>query len=309
MLFPREFGLKRIIVNNKTELLRLMNRCNKICVCNISLYKILDAKLWINCIYYDIDGKKAKRYMTNIHNVFMKENLKHSIKYSGEGYHVYLKCKEFITDISSYSAKMKIRYIQELYCKKAEIPINDGVDMDSHVVGNIRAMGRLPNTFNIKRGRYCIPVSDVNADHKKLAEHQCYDFREFGDNLLEDIKVPEEYIFKHKFDEIEYVADDDSKISPYIDLLPDSLKNNLHLCGWKQRFNLIIAFRQYGIPKNVGIKIAQKYWDKRKFMHCVYEERQFDYVYSREDLLMPSWDTYEYDGFKINRKDRKNKNL
>lgn len=309
MLFPREFGLKRVLVNNKTELLRLINRCNKVCDCYISIYKIKDGKIYGNIIFFDIDGKYAKQYMIQLHNCFIKENLKHSIKYSGGGYHLYLKTNGFSGEQNSYAIKTKIRYIQETYCNKANVPIGDGVDMDAHVVGDLRRISRIPNTFNMKRGRYCIPVSDVNADHKKLAEQQCYDFVDFGENLLGDIKVPESYVFKHKFDEIEYTETDDTSILPYIDLLPDSIKNNLHLCGWKHRFNLIIAFRHYGVPKNIGIKIAQKYWDNRKFMHCVYEERQFDYLYNREDLLMPNWNTYEYDGFKITEEDKNYQNL
>ena len=81
--------------------------------------------------------------------------------------------------------------------------------------------------------------------------------------------------------------------------LPRCIKNmiNSEHIGYKKRYNMILYFKEIGYLKDEIYKILEKILTPQKLYHCIKEERQLQYLFSRDDLTFPCCDKLHEDGY------------
>jgi len=141
----------RIRVKTEKDALRYINLYNGKKNLYKSLYRVTNNGYLIDKIFFDFDGEKShyatKKFTKFLHN----DNIAFKVHFSGRGFHIFIPViiKEKITDY-----KLSIRELQKA--------ILDTYNLlkycDPHVIGDIARVVRIPNTFNLRANRYCIPL-------------------------------------------------------------------------------------------------------------------------------------------------------
>lgn len=172
---------------------------------------------------------------------------------------------------------------------------------DMQVVGDCARLARVPNTYHSIAGRFCIPLTEQQFDMgddtiKKMAVRQ---------NFVKDVFIGEEL-----FD----LAAHDIKNESRFDVDVGEIKSNGNVklknlpgcitsfldnpnANYKERYLSIIFLKEKGYTKDEIFGILKSHLTKRKFWHCINEERQLEYLFSRDDLVFPSCEKIEFDGF------------
>ena len=305
--FPREVGPPRKVVNNIQEWLAFVNRYNglkKAVYTSIYMFQNINEK-WkpeyesaiVDKLYFDFDDKSCDAYKetNNLHQELLKQNLKHRITMSGRGYHVFI----FAEPYHPGNPKSCIYNAQHHFVDKLKL------EVDPQVIGNPAQLARVPNTYNQKGKRFCIPVTKEQFDKgdkfiKDLASKQNFaknlymgekllDIKEFdyeSDRFKEDFMFNNDN-FEDSFGNIDYIKD-----------APNCIKNILmnENAGWKERYLLILYFKEKGFTREEVSSVLKKHLSERKFKHCVGEERQLQYLFSRGDLMFPTCQNIMRDG-------------
>jgi len=301
--FPRQIGIGgfRKTVTDLDEMLEHINRY-------IRGYKRIFVSVYdytpeskdttqVDKIFLDFDNKETCIVDVNhMHHWLSDNNYKHIVFFSGGGFHIYVLAKNYQQfDKKESSLKAALKAAQKYLCKSAGLKIGDQVD--EHIIGNIAQLATVPNTWNTKRRRYCISVSERDLElgyehikdkaiHRRFKYywygHKIFDIGEFKDAVAEEIELPE-----LTDREIEIVVDDDllSKMPQCVQklLLSDHL-------GWRGRFLAIVYLREAGYMKSEVFQILEKYLKEKEFKHCIREERQLDYLFapsSRRRVFFP----------------------
>lgn len=158
--FPREFGKRRTLVKNKDELYHMIRRYNGMIDCYTGVYSRRENPT-IDKLFFDFDSEDCLVKVKKFHNFLVENSYKHCMFFSGGGFHVYV----FVNKDSNLKfPKNAIRNAQLDLIKRSGLEV--GKDVDSHVIGDVRRITRIPNTFNIKpnRKRFCIPVSEETLE-------------------------------------------------------------------------------------------------------------------------------------------------
>jgi len=187
--FPREFGLRRRVVYDIKEFLKLINLYNGKINCYTSVYSFTDTMGEVNYnsaiidkLFFDFDKQYSDCFyeeMLRLHSYCEDRNISHSVIFSGEGFHIYI-----LTGNNNLTNKKNTVYnAQTDLIKKLNLHI------DTHVVGDISRLTRIPNTFNLK-GRFCIPLKHKQihfpySDILKLAQKQGNCIEVIGNKLLD----------------------------------------------------------------------------------------------------------------------------
>lgn len=200
--FPREVATPiRTLVTNRTDFLDFVNKFNGKTNLYSSIYSFQNIfsnkPIYDSCIVdrimFDLDSSTCYADAMKLHNKFLEQNIRHTVIFSGRGFQVFpftkkvtgSKSKELITNAQLY-------YIQLL-----------GIDADMHVVGDLARISRIPNTFNMRRGRYCIMLNSkiLNTSYEKIQEFAKTQYFNnhvvFGEKLLDletvpKVKIPEQ---------------------------------------------------------------------------------------------------------------------
>lgn len=305
MDFPIEIGPPRKIIYNLNEYLNFINTHNgrkKAIYRSIYAFKeILNNKpiynsAIIKCLFFDFDDKTCNAWQecNSLHQHLVKENLKHCMIMSGRGYHLYI----FTNPYTANHPKEAIRSAQMKFVDLLKLHV------DCQVIGNPAQLARVPNTFNLKGHRFCIPLTQEQFEKgdeyiKQLAKNQ---------NFIKDIFIGDKFLELEQFDKQSSEFDDgtfvynDIKLEDvFIDIsqTPLCIANLLSLknVGWRGRYILITYFRDKGYLKQETREILKQHLSPEKYKHCVLEENQLDYLYSRLDLDFPSCIKIKQDGF------------
>ena len=251
----------------------------------------------IDKIFFDFDDKSCNAYeeAQKLHLHLWGNNLKHTIVMSGRGYHVYVYTKPYkVINKKSciYNAQHHFIDVLKLTC-------------DPQVVGNPAQMARIPNTYNIKGGRFCIPLTNEQFKQgddfiKYIAKEQNFTKDIFlGGNELLDIKEFDVVTEKFADHSIFEGSNDIDLNADYVKHAPFCIQQILKNPnpGWKERYMLILYYRDMGYSRDEVMNILKENLGERKFVHCVYEERQLQYLFSRHDLTFPCCDKIIQDGF------------
>lgn len=315
--FPREFGVKRTFVTNQEDFKKLINQFNGIKDCYSSLYPVISKGkrniTSIDKMFFDFDNVGTCWESTlKLHRWLIKHQYKHVILLSGGGFHIYV----YTTKTPLIYAKNALKTAQHYITKQANVTIGKPKesDVDEHVIGDIARIARIPNTYNMKRKRFCIYIlpEDLNKtfdELKTLAKNQRKESHIFGNKLFDIIKFDTKPIFIETIDlEVSDTPVELKNVNGILKLLPPFIRGLLlnHQCGWEDRKHMIIAMREVGLTYNMILELCRKYWTPEKFQHAmISEENQIRYVYHRQDLYFSKWQTLIEDGYMITKDDLK----
>ena len=281
-IMPRLLFKKRKLVTTMHEFIRLINLHNGKTNLYTSLYKFNNilpkidySSVEVDKIYFDLDNGKSHENMKKLYKYANKNRYQYAVFFSGRGYHFYFLVKP----------TSKLRYPKEAL-RQSQIKIAEDcgltigqcehADIDAHVVGDTSRMTRIPNTYNIRRGRYCIPLSKKQIEtlsHKeieKLALKQNY----INNNIYGKIYFPID-----KYDTIkqnyyyQYVIKDTSSSSynttHIFKNIPPCINKIIKqkTLGYNERAIVILYMRDKGYSKLETIKFLKEHLTKKKFIH------------------------------------------
>jgi len=339
--FPRQLGFpERYLVENMKEMLNLVNKYNGKKRVFASLYNYTGNlefdKLNLNLdkIWFDLDSDKCLDNVLKLHVWCMKEKYRHVMFFSGKGFHFYIFTKNYkkVSD-----KRQTLKNVQQHVAKIVGLTIGNPkiADIDEHIIGDIARIVTFPNTFNTKRRRYCINITEEMLKKgydfiKERAKKQNKRIVFYGKKNLEiDL-----------FDKKEDLVNSESIVAKVPDSLmktinSDAVLKNLPLCikfwlyqskankkklGWTKRGWLYYWLRDYGIWRkeidepmpcilSETIAIAKHYFTEAEFIHsCTNKiapgysekgEEQPQYLYRqyvRERHSFPSCETIKAQG-------------
>ncbi len=151
--FPREYGLGRQIVNNYDELISLINKYNF-----ANIYSSVFSKWQLFFDEYDTipldveaGSKEAHNDVITAYDICQQivEKVKPSRMYfTGRGYHLFYDLPAKISGRENYKSFVKkfIKYY-------------DIINVDHVILGNVRAVMRLPATLNTKTNFWMVQIS------------------------------------------------------------------------------------------------------------------------------------------------------
>ena len=212
--FPREMGFpaRNGIVYNIQEFLDKINKFNGKSTVFTSLYAFsLISENHINYesakvkqLFFDFDNEGCLNCVRKFHNYLIEKDLMHCIFFSGGGFHVYVAVEypNFLKNkkISVTNAQINLTDILGF-----KIGINEDSDVDAHIIGNVAQLVRVPNTFNLKRRVFCIPISSEDLklsfeEIKEKAKTQNPKIYIYGKKFFDISPFDSEEIFKKEFD-------------------------------------------------------------------------------------------------------------
>ena len=304
--FPREVGPPRKVVTDMKGWLTFINRYNgmkKAVYTSIYTFKNINEKkkpdydsAIVDKLFFDFDDKSCNAYdeCWDLHVHLVEENIKHIIIMSGRGYHLYI----FTLSLNPNNPKSCIYNAQHHFIDKLNLIV------DGQVIGNTAQLARVPNTYNLKGKKFCIPLTQEQFEKgdefiKQLASKQ---------NFVKNIMIGNNHFDLTKFDYqserfsekaiFDIDAFEDSCNADYAKNCPNCIKNILSQdkIGWKQRYLLILYFREMGYTVQEVYNILEECLSKSKFKHCIKDERQLQYLFGRQDLIFPKCSNIMNDG-------------
>ena len=262
--FPREIGdPKRFPVNNMEDIYKYLNKKDKDgnFVNNgrkrifLSLYNCSpnESEIKLDKIWFDMDSPNCLENTKKLHEWCMKFHYKHLMVFSGKGFHFYLLTKNY-SNLSN--PKRTLYNCHKHIAKEVGLTIGEGdtFDIDWHIVGDIRRIATVPGTWNVKRKRYaiCITEDELNKTYETIRNKAktpslssvVYGWEEF------DVKpfdcTMKEFSSPLKYDEDEFVKVDKDEV---LLNLPPCIKVWLSMKRkhWKRRGWIIMWLRDKGL--------------------------------------------------------------
>lgn len=288
--FPRDVAdPKRQTVTSRREFSQWLTRRNGVTDCFISVYG--DRQSIIDKIFIDIDAPYDE--MMKLHTWLEDRDYKHIVFFSGGGYHIYI-----FTDRSSLTFPKNALRTAQIYLTE-----ESGVNADRQVFGDVRRVARIPNTFNPKRGLYCIPLGrgdiEKGEEHiKKLAHHQHKTKDVWFGNKLFDLKpFDEEPTFKNldwEVDEnVETMTITNEMIQSFAPCILAILKKETP--NHRDRFIAIAYMKERGFLVEEVIDVFRRFLSPDVFHHSVMVERQVHNIFEK-DLMVPTCENLKKEG-------------
>lgn len=281
--FPREyFNKARQVIYGKQELLAKVNRDNGKTNVFLSAYSFSDVtsrRVVLDKVFVDFDDQPYED-VCKVHDWCVAKDILHYILFSGRGYHLYIAVLPNIAYPKSALKRFHTHLEKQI-----------GVNIDPTCKGDIRQIVRYPNTFNIKRKRFAIPIDEslitightgidtyakkqrnINGFHgKQILDISKYDVEmselEFDNEIMYNVT-------KKYQDLVEALADFSLSVPPCINSL---LKNDI---GHHKRFLLILWLKESGLTINETEEMLRVILNPTKYHHCVKEENQPYHVFS-----------------------------
>lgn len=250
---------------------------------------------FIDKVFLDLDSEKSWEETKTLHEHLMKEDLLHKIHFSGRGLHTFVICQ--IDELKN--KKDAIYSYQDYITKKLNLT------PDRQCFGDIARICRIPNTFNFKRKRFCIPLTEGDLklsydEVKEKAKRQQFKAQVFGSKLLDLKKFDKpisRYNIQMEFPEFESVdTGTDIEFPPCLKMIIAKHKK-AYVDGagnWEDRRLIICWIRDNGRSLNDCVNILKSLLSPEEFRHCMSEENhQPRYLYRRRDLFFPNCSTIE----------------
>lgn len=210
--FPKEFSTKRKVVYNLDELMHEINLMNGVDSAittiyryplwtekNINYYKPVKESAIISAVYIDIDlYENSYEVMVKTYSWAMEMDIRRFVLFSGRGYHVFL----FI--VPPMENPKETLYS---FCNYLEQLLD--VEFDKTAFGNLTKLSRVPNTYNLKRDAFCIPLTEEQIfnmnfkEHKEMAQNQQFLDPTIGSKRLDISEFSKKEIYaKYKYKNI-----------------------------------------------------------------------------------------------------------
>jgi len=286
-LFPRQIAVPFRTTVDRGEFYQKINLFNGKKRIFSSIYNFTgnfeydNQAMVIDKIFFDFDGENALINALALIEECVKRDYKFTVFFSGAGFHVYI----FTNRARLANPKFALAAFQTQY---------QGMDKTS--IGDIARVATVPNTFNTKRGRFCIPVSieDVKKGIDyiyELAALQRYEAFVYGNTPVDLVKYdgrPEE----------RYAAFDEPRIDVRkIESLPPCINDILSYekKGFRGRFLIIVYLKDAGYLKHQIEDVIKEYCSDDEAKHCIYHERQLNYLYWK-DMMFPYCEVIKSEG-------------
>lgn len=295
------FGRKRTYIYSKSQLFNVIELNNKVMDCFVSLYSYPDKNnpnnFLVDKIMLDFDSDNFLDNVKKTHTYLMEKNVKHIISFTGGGCHIYV----FVKPFKNGNSRDYISALQNKIAADVGLSIGDPVksDLDVQTIGKDKLFFRMPRTYNIKKKRYVFFFTEQDLGLSKTeilqkAMTQQLQGELFGKELL-TLTEQDFTSFRTCETKNEFVCLDTTKlpndVKPLVQMLPNTVQNLLlnGKCGFQERFVTILAMRECGYPITVAKSVCKHFWTPYKYKHSNGEERQFEYLYNRTDMLFPNW--------------------
>jgi len=316
--FPREVAVPyRIKCETEQDFFRVLDRYNgKRKKIYFSVYDCSE-DIKIDKIAFDLDSKKSLGNLIKLHKWCMKYDYKHLMIFSTGGFWCYVFTKNYN---KLQDKKGALANAQDYICEKVGLTIYDrnekGVvdpyinDVDFHLIGDIRRVGRMPNTLDKVRGIFAIPLQAADLytgiDHiKAKAKKQCFKYVYYGNKYFDIGKYDGHRKSSIPISEMENYTIDLSHAEKIITLFPPCVQCWLmkpEMGTWEARFNFAVFCRDFGISKESCDALAKKYFTKaprKDGMKNNYEHfikvKALSFAYST-NTLFPDCDTLALKG-------------
>lgn len=300
--YPRQFGKpERYSVDDFSQLKKHINNylsCSR-CYCTIYDYTPQHTNITLDRIAFDFDGEDALEQVRNFIKRFV--HYKHFIVFSGGGFHIYIKCKNY----------EKIKNPKQALTNAHNWFYSEGIIFDTAIRGDIARIFAIPGTYNWRRHRYVVFVSDDELTNSlayfvKKAEKQWSNLSVSGTEEFDVGKfdyAPEPPLMP----EIGDFNIDTEKVNgdKLLEKVPHCIYSMLVENGnWKSRWYVTLWFKEHGFPKEAVNEIAIKYFSKfKRTDYYIDNYRQYcavrtlDYAYRRNGDYFPNCETLNQEGF------------
>lgn len=318
----------RFLVKSDKEALELINKNISYNNVYITVYKFEKANgmrpdydtAIIDKLFFDFDGEKSFSSLLKFHKFLLTTNILHKVNFSGGGFHLLL----FVQPNDFKHKRDIILNVREFFSKKLDL-------VDDSKVKDLARYRRLENSFNFKRGSFCIPLSEDDLklsfdEIKEKSKKQQFVEHYFGEKLLNisnfdrAVKVVLPFNLNEECEDFKVDAKKDClllinninktiEVPPFLLKIFDSSrkaywdKNN----GWTDRRLLILWLINKGLGFQECLIVLRELLTLEEFNHCIKEERQLEYlfkrVYERNDIFFPRADTLIKDGYSLSQTD------
>lgn len=327
--YPRKIGYPwKIIVNDAKEMVEKFNYMNgNVNKLYVGLYKCApknqsNIDVTINLAAFDIDWDGKYETMVELHNHCLKNNWKHQVMFSTNGFWIYVLTEE--RTYNRQSGKKMLAGLQQHIIEGTSLKFGDSKTspLDRAIFGDIERITRFPGSYDKGRERHVIFLDqkdiDLGWDHiVKVSETASAERRmyvpEFGDLLLDPDKIGPLQSYqiyeKREFDDVEYdfeIPEDTSDFSKKIlGLMPDPVKAwVLTRMGWKARAYATLWMREQGFTKEITESFLKPFYEKMKrtdhwdnnWNHYLNCGQVSDNIFRRLDLKFPNTQTLVDEG-------------
>lgn len=317
--FPRQIGIPyRYTFNDYSQFYNFINRKKFHHRIYASLYNytgddVTDKKnLMVDKIFFDLDNDKCFENVKLLHEKAMENNYKHCIFFSGGGFHFYIFTKNYE---KLKNKKDALFNAQQFIAKNTGLKIGEAheYDLDEKIIGDIARIATVPFTYNHKRKRFCIGVSEemLNTSYKDIkekAKQQIFKSYVYGTDLFDISKFDTERPIHIK--EFEITKD------LQIEIDSDSMLKELPPCainwlkqphvGYKKRGYIIMLLRDKGYLLEETEEFLKRHLQPAEFIHCCTRqfapgynepgENQHVYLYNNRKTVFPNCSTLKFLG-------------
>ena len=304
--FPRQVSLPQRKTVERDVFYDTINKFNGIKRIFSSVYNYTgnptfdNLNLNINKVFFDFDGENSIESVKRLSNCLQSNGFKHIVLFSGAGFHVYLFTE---TCCAKTNYKQYVLKTQEHFIKQLNLTV------DEKVIGDVARVATVPNTWNTRRRRFCIPLSEKDMEHdfdfiSNKAKTQQFDFQIIGDKLFNIQKLGVTIECGNECNIIE-VPDEVKREIQHNDVL-----KSLPLCissplfnakkekiGWRGRYLIIQYLIDTGYLTGEIKAIFEHFMTGNEYTHCVREEKQIDYVYRRDGNMVPRCESLKQEKF------------
>lgn len=307
--FPRQISVPwRINVKNMTEFKNEVNKYNgrKRVFASVYNYHTLNGvgnyeNVILDKVFFDFDGPSAYESIRTATTYLLGCGNRFTIFFSGGGFHLYI----FVAFGSHIVDKKSCLTNMQMYFKDM---LN--LDLDRAVVGDLARVATIPNTYNIKRKKYCIPITtedlDKGLDHiMTLADHQCNKLIVYGKEPLNAM----EFDRPSNFESMMHTAYSNVHIDKELDIegmprcISVLLKRGYTVnVGWRGRFLIIMYLKSIGympsqIEEMLLLYLTNPYNGMTEAEHCINTKNQVNDIFKSNRYIFPKCDTIKQDGY------------
>lgn len=179
--FPRSMGCPRqdYIAYNKNDMKQYISERIKNTDLYTSVYKFSTLHFennehnipqlkhgvpYLDKVFFDFDGNEYSKFwlssLKKLHDWCLKFNILHRAHFSGNGGHFFIYIKPNIT-----YKKEALGNFQRYISKKLKL------SLDKKIIGDTSRIFRIPNTYNFKGRRWCVPIPYETLDNSMINEN------------------------------------------------------------------------------------------------------------------------------------------
>lgn len=286
-LFPRQIAFPFRVTVQKDEFYKHINLLNGKKRIFSSVYNYTGnyefdkLALVIDKVFFDFDGPESLPNALALMRECVNNDYLCMPLFSGGGFHIYV----FTDSKRLQNPKFALTGFQTQF-----------TGMDKTSVGDVARVATIPNTFNTKRGRFCIPVSieDMQSGYEFIsdkAKEQCFLYRMYGKTKVSLVDGDAEIIYQtFRFEEPRIEA-------RKIEALPACINDILSYekKGYRGRYLVINYLKDAGYLESEIEDIIKEFCTEQEARHCIQEERQINRLYWK-DIMFPSCEQIKSEG-------------